>query len=134
VRVRFAGMKSVTRSATLPAAMSTTLTLTEVALRLAYAALADHPREREISLVAVSVSNLVDQSVLQLELPLHLGSEDQRERPGAALGAARWAVDRALDKARGRFGRAAVGYAGVVLSERAGVPDEFRELAEHDPS
>jgi DNA polymerase-4 len=33
---------------------------------------------------------------------------------------------------RERFGREAVGYAAPALSERAAVPDEFRELAERD--
>src|SRR5437588_2984320 len=59
VRVRFTGLRSVTRSITLPAAISTTLTLTELASELAAAALADHPKEHEITLLAVSVSNLV---------------------------------------------------------------------------
>ncbi len=31
-----------------------------------------------------------------------------------------------------RFGRDAVGYASVVLSDRRSVPDAFRELAEHE--
>ena len=132
VRVRFGDLRAVTRSTTLPAPIATTLTVTEVAVRLAQQALDDHPHEREVTLVAISLSNLVDQSVLQLELPLHLA--DQRDRPGTPVGAARWAVDQALDKARARFGRAAAGYAGVVLSDRGGVPDEFRELAEHDPA
>ena len=47
-------------------------------------------------------------------------------------GSARWAVDRAVDTVRERFGRAAVGYAPVVFREDGGVPDEFRELAEAD--
>lgn len=54
--------------------------------------------------------------------------------PGTATGAARWALDRAIDKVRARFGRDALGYAAVVFREGGGVPDEFRELAEakHD--
>jgi DNA polymerase-4 len=129
VRVRFAGLRSVTRSITLPAAISTTLTLTELAVELAGAALADHPREREVTLLAVSVSHLVDESVLQLELPL--GLDGGQHRPGTAAGSARWALDRAMDRIRSRFGRDAVGYATVMLSEFGRVPEEFRELAEH---
>ena len=128
VRVRFPGMRSVTRSATLPVAVSATRTLTEVALDLAGTALADHPAEREITLVAVSVSNLVGEPALQLELPL--GLADQRHRPGTAPGAARWAVDRSLDAVRTRFGRQAAGYARVALGPDSGVPEAFRELAE----
>jgi DNA polymerase-4 len=131
VRVRFTGLRSVTRSVTLPAPISTTLTLTEVATELAGSALADHPREREITLLGVSVSHLVDEPALQLELAL--GLCDDRHRPGTAAGSARWAVDRAMDAIRARFGRDAVGYATVMFSNIGGVPEEFRELAEHDP-
>ena len=69
VRVRFAGMQSVTRSHTGVYPVCSTLTLTEIAERLVYKALADHAAEYQISLLAISVSNLVDQPVLQLELP-----------------------------------------------------------------
>jgi DNA polymerase IV len=129
VRVRFAGMRSVTRSRTTPYSVSTTLTLTEIAEALVYNALSDHPDQDQISLLAISVSNLVDQTVLQLELPVLPGDSD---RPGSRLGAARWAVDHSMDQVRQRFGRSAVGYASVALSEHASVPDEFRELAEHE--
>jgi len=132
VRVRFTDLRSVTRSLTLPAPISTTLTLTEVATELAGEALADHPGEREITLLGISVSQLIDEPSLQLELGLGLAGE--RHRPGTAEGSARWAVDRAMDAIRARFGRDAVGYATVLLSERGGVPEEFRELAEHDPT
>ena len=129
VRVRFASMRSVTRSHTGADAMCSTLTLAEVAERLVYNALADHPDELQISLLAISVSNLVDQPVLQLELPL---LPDDPERSGSRIGAARWAVDQSIDAVRRRFGRSAVGYASVVFSRHASVPDEFRELAEHE--
>ena len=124
VRVRFTGLRSVTRSATLPRAISTTLTLTELAVELASTALADHPTENDITLLAVSVSKLVSQPALQLELPLGLSSW------GHDVGA-RWAIDRSVDAIRERFGRDSVGYATVVFSGAGRVPDEFRELAEH---
>jgi DNA polymerase-4 len=128
VRVRFTGLRSVTRSVTQPAAISTTLTLADLSVGLAKAALADHPAELEITLLAISVSNLVEESSLQLELPLGIG--DERHRPGTAAGSARWAVDRAADLVRARFGRDVLGHAAVVFREAGGVPDEFRELAE----
>ena len=130
VRVRFTGLRSVTRSVTLPWAISTTLTLTQLGVGLADAALADHPDEREITLLAISVSNLVAESALQLELPLGIG--DEPHRPGTAASSARWALDRTMDKVRARFGRDALGPAAVVFREAGGVPDEFRELAEAD--
>jgi DNA polymerase-4 len=128
VRVRFTGLRSVTRSVTLAAAISATRTLADVSIELARAALADHPDERDITLLAISVSNLVPEFALQLELPLDLG--DDAHRPGTARGSARWQLDRALDAVRTRFGRDALGYATVVFRDDAGVPDEFRELAE----
>ncbi len=131
VRVRFPGLRSVTRSLTQPWAVSTTTTLTELSVDLAQAALADHPAEREITLLSISVSSLVAEPALQLELPLPLA--DGGRRPGTARGSARWAVDRAMDQVRARFGRDALGYATVVFREDGGVPDEFRELAESEP-
>ncbi|HZT65832.1 MAG TPA: DNA polymerase IV [Acidimicrobiales bacterium] len=128
VRVRFPGMRSVTRSITLPRPVSATLTLTEVAAELVAGALADNSSERQITLLAVSVSHLVGQPAVQLELPLGFG--DERLRPGSEIGAARSAVDQAVDRVRARFGREAVGYATVALSDERRVPDEFRELAE----
>jgi DNA polymerase-4 len=130
VKVRFADLRSVTRSATVPVAISATLLITELATNLAGIAIADHPREREITLLAISVSNLVDEAALQLELPLT--PEDCRSRPGTRFASALWAVDRAMDAVRLRFGRGAVGYAANVYSDAGRVPDAFRELAEHD--
>jgi DNA polymerase-4 len=75
VRVRFPALRSVTRSVTVPVAISTTLTLTELAMELAGSAIADNQHEPRITLLGVSVSNLVDEPVLQLELPLGLGDD-----------------------------------------------------------
>ncbi len=132
VRVRFADMRSVTRSTTLAGAISATSTLTEVAVELARGALGDHPNQKSISLLAISVSHLTDQSTLQLELPL--GLDDEARRPGSVRGALRWSADRSVDAVRLRFGRDAIGYATVVFSDVGHVPDEFRELAERVPS
>jgi DNA polymerase-4 len=129
VRVRFTGLRSVTRSVTVPWTINTTSTLADVSMELALAALADHPGEREVTLLAISVSRLVEQDALQLELPLEMDGDERR--PGTSAGSARWALDRAVDRVRGKFGRDALGYAAVVLRESRGVPDEFRELAEH---
>jgi DNA polymerase IV len=128
VRVRFVRLRSVTRSITLARPISSTLTLTEVAVDLVADALVDHPEEKEITLLAVSVSNLVGEESLQLEIPIRVGSD--LFRPGTPTGAARWALDRSVDAVRDKFGRDAVGYATVVFSEVAKVPDQFRELAE----
>ena len=129
-RIRFADLHAVTRSVTLPAPISATATLTEVAEELVRGALADHPRERWLSLLAISVSHLERQPMLQLELPL--GLADEKHRPGTKKGAARWMADRAIDKVRDRFGWEAIGYGPVALEKRTGVPDAFRSLAEKE--
>ncbi len=130
VRVRFADLRSVTRAVTLPASISATATLAEIAEDLVRGVLADHPREKTISLLAISVSHLETQAVMQLELPLDL--DDEKRRPGTKRGVARWVADRAVDRIRERFGWEAVGYGAVALGVTRSVPDAFRELAEKD--
>jgi DNA polymerase IV len=130
VRVRFADMHSVTRSVTLDAPISATATLSEIAEELVRAALADHPEEENISLLAISMSHLDKHWTMQLEFPL--GLEDEKRRPGTKRGMARWTSDRAIDLIRDRFGWDAVGYGSVMLGLSRSVPDEFRELAEKD--
>ena len=130
VRVRFTGLRSVTRSASRTVGVSATLTLTEVALELVGRALADHPGETEITLLSISVSNLVAEPLLQLELPLGLGLG--RERLGTPTGAVRFSLDRSMDAIRSRYGHDAIGYAATVFAADHRVPEEFRELAEHD--
>ncbi|MGE3873664.1 MAG: DNA polymerase IV [Parvibaculaceae bacterium] len=130
VRVRFADMRSITRSVTLEAPVAATATLAEIAEELVRVALADHPDERTISLLAISVSRLEKELPLQLEFPL--GLADEKRKPGSGTGLARITADRAVDKVRNRFGWDAAGYASVALGGRRSVPDEFRELAEKD--
>lgn len=128
-RVRFADLRAVTRSTTLPAGISATTILAEVAEELVRAALRDHPGERILSLLAISVSHLEADTVLQLELPL--GLPDERRRPGARLAVRRRKADGAVDAIRERFGRGAVAYAAIGNLARS-VPDGFRELAEKE--
>jgi DNA polymerase-4 len=84
----------------------------------------DHPGEATISLLGISVSHLTKQAEYQLDLPLG-GNDRCRETP-------RGAADCALDTIRERFGWKAIGYGSVVLDSSRSVPDEFRELAEHE--
>jgi DNA polymerase-4 len=123
-------MRAVTRSVTLDAPIAAMTMLAEIAEDLVRVALADHPRERIITLLAISLSHIGLQSELQLELPF--GLPDEKRRPGTRQGAARWSADQAMDAIRARFGRGAIGYAAVALDRRRSVPDEFRELAEKD--
>ncbi|MET0576419.1 MAG: DNA polymerase IV [Mesorhizobium sp.] len=130
VRVRFADMRAVTRSLTLDAPISATAMLAEIAEELVRSALAAHPAEKTISLLAISVSHLEQHSGLQLELPL--GLLDEKRRPGTRKGMTRWVADRAIDTIRERFGWDAVGYASVALGTARSLPDAFRELAEKE--
>jgi DNA polymerase-4 len=128
VRVRFADLSSVTRAVTLPAPVSATAILAEVAEELVRGLLSNHAAERTISLLAISVSHIEPDGILQLDLPLGLG--DEGRHPGARKGQARWHADRALDRIRDRFGWEAAGYASVLLERSSSVPDAFRELAQ----
>jgi DNA polymerase-4 len=130
VRVRFANMDSATRSVTLGAPISATVVLAEIAEELVHAVLADHPDEKTISLLAISVSHLDEHWDVQLELPL--GLRDEARRPGTKKGMARWAADCAVDRIRDRFGWDAIGYGSVALGISRSVPDEFRKLAERE--
>ena len=129
-RVRFADLHSVTRSVTLEAPIAATTTLAEIAEELVRAVLAQHPHERKISLLGISVSHLTSAPVVQLDLPL--GLADDGRRPGSRRGIARWAADRAVDRIRERFGWEAIGYGSVMLGGDPSVPDEFRVLAEKE--
>jgi DNA polymerase IV len=130
IRVRFADLRSITRSTTLDAPIASTVTLAEIAEQLVHKALAHHPDEKIISLLAISVSQLEKRADLQLELPLML--DDDTCRPGSKSSVARWLADRAVDAIRDRFGWEAVGYGSVALGLSRSVPDAFRELAEKD--
>ncbi len=129
VRVRFTGLRAVTRSLTLSEPIASTLTLREIAESLVLQALADHPTDREVTLLAIAVAQLDEAPDVQLEL---VPSDDDAQRQSSPSGAARLAVDASMDAVRRRFGRTAVGYATPALSDRGDVPDEFRELAERD--
>jgi DNA polymerase-4 len=130
VRVRFADLRSVTRSVTLDAPVSATAILAEVAEELVRKVLAQHFEEKTISLLAIAVSHLEERADVQLELPFCL--EDEARRPGSKRGMARLMADRAVDAIRDRFGWEAIGYGSVVLGLSRSVPDAFRELAEKD--
>ncbi|EHK53599.1 hypothetical protein [Allomesorhizobium alhagi] len=93
-------------------------------------ALADHPQEKTISLLAIAMSHLRKQVEMQLDLPI--GFIDEHRRPGTRRVIARWTADKAVDNIRERFGWQAVGYGSAALEISRSVPDEFRELAEKE--
>src|SRR5690242_9045326 len=130
VRVRFADLRAVTRSLTLETPVSATVVLAEIAEALVRRALADHPREKSISLLGISVADLDRESETQMDLPLGLG--DEGRRPGSRKALAQRMADDAIDAIRERFGWQAVGYGSAALGLQHSVPDAFRELAERE--
>jgi DNA polymerase IV len=130
VRVRFADLRAVSRSVTLPQPVSATAILAEIAEELVHAVLAKNPDERTISLLAISVSGLEQPPVTQLELPF--GLADEARRPGSRKAMARALADGAMDKVRDRFGWAAVNYGPLAMGQLGAVPDAFRRLAEKE--
>jgi DNA polymerase-4 len=130
VRVRFADLRAVTRSVTLTSPISATRGLAEIAESLVRGVLADHRDEKTISLLAISVSNLDDHAIVQLELPL--GLADQGRNAGSKQGLARSRADQAVDAIRKRFGAGAIDYASADTRVVRSVPDEFRRLAEKE--
>jgi hypothetical protein len=98
VRVRFADLRSVTRSRTLSAPISATRALAGIAEDLVRGVLADHHDEKTISLLAIAVSNLEAHPIVQMELPLGLAGDGCR--PGTKQGLARLRADQAIDAIR----------------------------------
>ena len=70
--------------------------LAEVAEELVRGVLAEHPKEKSISLLAISASKLEKSPVLQLELSF--AREDEKRRPGSKQGMARRVADGAIDR------------------------------------
>ncbi|MBV9903208.1 MAG: DNA polymerase IV [Alphaproteobacteria bacterium] len=126
VRVRFADMRAVTRALTVPSPLCSTLAIADLAAELVRGVLADHPTEKTISLLGISVSHLGEPpATAQLELPLDDARAIRRKKD-----LARGKADGAMDKIRKRFGKDAVGYTTVAMDRARTVPDAFRELAE----
>ena len=107
-----------------------TAILAKIAEELVRCVLSDHPHERKISLLGISVSQLMKDSAMQMDLPL--GLADEGRRAGSERGMAHRAADRAIDRIRERFGWDAVGYGSVAFGSGRSVPDAFRELAERE--
>jgi DNA polymerase-4 len=105
LRLRFADYARVTRSQTLPEATTVTGVIL-AALRELLVAAGPLLRERGITLLGISLTNLCEADAVQLALPL------ERRRPAA--------LDSAVDSVRDRFGTAAITRA-VLLDRDPGV-------------
>ena len=104
LRIRFEDFSRITRSHTLPRPTADTAALTSAA-RALLVSVAPLIRDGGITLIGISLANLDDADVLQLELPF--GAPDTR------------ALDGALDGIRERFGTAAV-TRGVLVGRDPG--------------
>ena len=99
IRIRFADFTTITRSRTLPEATDVTVEVYGAATRL-YAALG--LQRARLRLVGVRVEGLVPRTTVHRQLVL-----GEREHGWAE-------ADRAVDRATGRFGAAAVGPASLL--------------------
>ncbi len=126
IAIRHPGPRLVSRSLTVPQAVSSTDALLEIARPLLEDALAESGEP--VSLVRISVAHLEEERPTQLELPVDDGTA---ARPGSARGVASRDLDRQVDLVRDRFGRDSVKRASLI-EDIDDIPDEFRELAEKD--
>ncbi len=129
VRIRFDDMEAITRSTTLHAPVATTPAIATVADYLAELGIEEAAGGRQVNLLSIAVSGLVESPHLQMELPL--GDEDLT-RVGSAAERSRNELDVALDSLRSRFGKQAVVRASLLGGDEGMVPDAFRNLATHD--
>ena len=131
VRVRFADLRSVTRSLTLDAPISATAILAEIAEELVRGVLADHPR-REDHLAAGDLGVASRERIRACSWSCRSGltTRSAAPAPGEAWRAG-WPTAPST-QIRDRFGWEAVGYASVALEMARSVPDAFRELAEKE--
>ena len=131
VRVRFAEMQSVTRSVTLPAAISATPILAEVgALARLRRPCAITPRNGSSRFWPSRFRTWSMRQLSNSNSPSTLARRSNARVPPPGRRAGRSTGRSTVS--RDRFGRKSVGYASVALSETGAVPDEFRELAEKD--
>jgi DNA polymerase-4 len=99
LRLRFADFTRATRSRTLPHPTAETAVVLD-ALRMLVASVGELVGERGLTLVGIAVSQLDDDTAVQLSLPF-----DCRSRSD---------LDRTLDTVRERFGSAAIGRTALL--------------------
>jgi DNA polymerase-4 len=127
LRVRFRDLESITRSVTMRTASASSAVLFRTALDLTDGVLSEFP-ERGLSLLGISMSNLVPASPLQLELPLFdddLVGGSPRELEFRAL-------DAAVDDLRERFGADAVGPGSDLLGDHSTFTEGLSRIMTRD--
>jgi DNA polymerase-4 len=117
VRVRFGDMTAVSRARTLPGPIAETQAIYDEAARLADALIAERSEDRRITLVGISMSMLARVPDVQLELPLEGLPEEAAVRAGSRDNLRLADLDKAVDRARARFGKGAVRRAALLGHE-----------------
>ena len=107
-------MSAITRAATLPGPISETDAIYRQAASLADALVGERADGRAVTLVGISVSHLIPTPHIQLELPLDGLGADPVVRAGSAENLRHHDLDAAVDRARRRFGRAAITRASTM--------------------
>ncbi len=123
VRVRYPGPRQVSRSHTLGAPTDSTAAIVELGQVLLERAIEN--QTEPVTLIGLSVSNLVTDECLQLELPVGAGGVLD---PGSTLDLKRRALDDSVDGIRERFGRDLLHRGGRLVGSV--VSEDFRRLAE----
>ena len=127
LRARFRDLESVTRSTTMRTASASSAVLYRTALDLTDGVLDEFP-DQGLSLLGISMSNLVPASPLQLELPLFaddLVGGSPRELDLQAL-------DAAVDDLRDRFGSDAIGPGSDLLGYRSPFAEGLSRIMTRD--
>ncbi len=127
LRARFRDLESVTRSTTMGTASASSVVLYRTSLDLTEGVLAEYP-DRGLSLLGISMSNLVPSSPLQLELPLF----DDDLIGGSPRELELQALDAAVDDLRDRFGTDAVGPGSDLLGRRSSFAEGLSRLMTRD--
>jgi len=129
VRARFRDFQAITRATTMRTATASSAVLYRTALDLATGVLDEFP-DRGLSLLGISMSQLVPASPLQLELPLF----DDDFIGGSPRELELQALDAAVDDLRERFGNGTVGPASDVLGARSPFSEGLSDIMTRERS
>ncbi len=127
VRARFHDFRSITRATTMRTATASTAVLYRTAVDSTRGILDEYPNQG-LSLLGISMSNLVAASPLQLELPIF----DDDLVGGSPRELELQALDAAVDDLRDRYGSGAVGPASDLLGDRSRFSEGLSDIMTRD--
>ncbi len=126
VRVRFADLTSVTRSATMPTPTASTRAIMDIGIRLLAKVLDEYPRN-EISLIGLSTAGLGVGEPLQLALGV-----DDATTGGTPEDLKYGSLDASVDELRRRYGRDVITHGSDMLSGRSAFGDGLSHVMTSD--